>query len=486
MTRLPVTRLLCAGAAVALALLASARPASAGGSLLVTPVIIDQPIKKSGDVLPPIKVVNEGNEELDVSIMFNTLGHDRTGTPNTPPGTYKYNASSMLTATPNKFKLGAGKSVDVQVKVNIPGGRTGGAYSTMYVLGKPKPKPSESITSYIQVGVLIELVLPGAAKQRIAPGKVFAMQERPGLPVTLYAGANNQGDAHTKVGGTLVISNAKGAEVAKLSLQSANVLPLMSRDIKVTWKAPPTLAVGKYKLAATLQGAGVGNETALGTMEVIKPGELARTTAIVNKFQTPPVVRNKPIQLAATVANLGNTAFSPVGKVTFVDSKGNDVVAAVLRTATAIAPGQRGTIAGALPSGLPTGRYQVKLEVMNEADFVIANYTQTMQVIEKEVVLTAKIAKLTAPTQKEPFVNIEFANTGNTELDVEGVINVVDSGGNTVDTVPLEKKHVAVAGNTSYKRGVPAGLASGTYELRVVLGYGGTAPADKAVKYFAQ
>ncbi len=473
------------GTAIALVLLATAKPAIAGGSLLVTPVIIDQPIKKSGELLPPIKVVNEGNEELDVSINFNTLGHDRTGTPNTPPGTYKFNASKMLTAKPDKFKLGAGKSIDVVVKVNIPGGRVGGAYSTMYILGKPKPKPNESITSYIQVGVLIELALPGTTtKQRITPGKVFAMQEKAGMPVTLYAGANNQGDSHLKVGGILVVSNAKGAEVAKVNLEPANVLPLMSRDIKATWKAPATLPAGKYKLAATLNGVGIGNETALGTMEVIKPGEIARTMAIVNKFQTPPVVQKKPIKLEATVTNQGNTPFSPVGKVTFVDAKGTEVVAAILRTAAAIAPGKRAAISGALPNGLPTGTFTAKLEVLNDADFVLANFTQTQQVIAKDVVLAANIAKLTAPTPKEPFITIELANTGNTELDVEGVINITDSSGNVVETVPLEKKHVAVAGNASYKRGLPDGLASGTYQLRVVLGYGGATPADRAVKHF--
>lgn len=471
---------------VAAALVAGVAPASAGGTLLVTPVIIDQPVKKSGEVLAPIKVVNDGDEELDVSIMFNTLGHDRTGTPNTPPESYKHNGMKLLSAKPDKFKLGPGKTVDVVVKVSFPASRTGGAYSTMYILGKPKPKANESITSYIQVGVLIELALPGATKRRISPGKVFALQEKAGAPVTLYAGANNVGDTHEKVGGIVIVTNDKGAEVAKLNLEPANVLPGMSRDIKATWNAPKTLPAGKYKVAATLTGAAIPNETALGTIEVIKAGELARTTLIVNKFQTPPVVQKKEIKLEATVTNQGNAPFSPVGKATFYDGKGNPVIASVLRSAAPIAPGKKGVLSGALPAGLATGRYDVKLEVMNAADFVLANFSQTQQVIAKEVVVTGSIVKLTAPTAQEPFVTVEFVNSGNTEVDVEGVVNITDSSGNTVDMVVLEKKKVTVGGNASYKRGLPAGLASGVYELRAVLNYGGTGPADKAVKYFVQ
>ncbi len=485
MVRFPVARFLSIATAVGM-LLASAGRADAGGGLLVTPVVIDQPVKKSGETLPPIKVVNDGTEELDVVINFNSLGHDRTGTPTSPPESYKFNAAKMLSAKPDKFKLAPGKSMDVVVKVNVPGGRTGGAYSTMYILGKPKQKANESITSYIQVGVIIELALPGTPKNRVSPGKVYALQDKPGTPVTLFAGATNLGDTHVKVGGTLVVSNEKGAEVTRLTLEPANVLPTFTRDIKVTWKAPPSLPAGKYKLAATLNGPGLGNETAYGTMQVIKAGELARATGFINNFKTPPVVQKKPIKLEATVTNNGNSPYAPVGKVTFTDAKGNEIVAAMLRAQGPLKPGSRGAISGALPAGLSTGKYNAKLELMNDSDFVLANNTQTLQVIEKDVVTKGEISKMIGPSEKEPFVTVEFKNTGNTAVDVEGVINVVDSGGNTVEMVPLEKKAVAVGANVSYKRGLPAGIASGTYDLRAVLTYGGAAPADKAVKHFAK
>lgn len=475
------------GAAIVLAvLIGSSQVALAGGGLMVSPVIIDTAVKKNGDTLPPIKVTNAGDEEYEITVEFLPLGHDLDGTPTTPSDSYKYTGHKMLSAKKPRFTLAPGQSSNIEVKVTIPAGRTGGAYAAMYVLGKPKKKQAESITSYVRVGVIIELALPGAAKRQISPGKIYAYQEQKGAPITMHVGASVRGDVHEKIGGVVVVQNEKGAEVAKINLEPANVFPGFTRNIKGTWKAPASLPKGKYKLIATLSAPGLGNETAYGTLEVVNPGEAAQHRVLVTRFQTPPVVQKKPVVLEAAIQNKGNHAFAPAGRVVFYDVKGEAVGTARLTAASPIAPNQKGTLKGTLDGGLPTGKYTAKLEIVNDAEFVLANFTSTQQVIEREVKLAGKISKLSGPTANEAFVTVEFTNESNVEVDCEGVVTVADSSGNEVGMIPLEKQRVAANAKVSYKRGLPEGLEPGLYELRAVLNYGGSGPANQTVKYYVK
>jgi hypothetical protein len=447
---------------------------------------VDTTIKKSGDSLPPIKVMNDSSEEWSIAIEFLPLGHDSSGSPITAPSSYRYAGHSMLSTKTPKFKLAAGGSKEVEVKVNVPKGRTGGAYAAMYVLGEPAKKdPNATMGANVRVGVLIELRLPGEAKRRISAGKVFALQEAAGGPINLYASATNLGEAHEKVGGVVVISNDKG-EVAKVNLNPANVFPTMMRNIQATWAAPKTLPVGKYKLAATLAVAGLGSETAFGELNVIKPGEAEQNRLAVTKFGTKPVVQKTSLDVEATVLNQGNSPFAPLGRVAYSDANGEQMGTVELTSVDPIPVGKKGVLKGTLKNGLTPGSYSASLEVMNKAGALLASFKANQQVIEKEVVLAAKIGKFQAPSAKEPFVTIEIKNDGNVEIDVEGIVMVADSSGNVVGQIPLEKQHVGLGGSASYKRGLPEGLEPGLYELRAVLNYGGSGPAEMTAKHYVQ
>lgn len=473
------------GLAVLVATVQASVTAFAGG-LIVSPVIIDTSIKKSGDTLPPVKVTNDSGEDWEITVEFLPLGHDLSGAPTGAPESYRYSGHKLLSVKKPKFKLGAGQSTNLEVKVAAPAGRAGGAYAAMYVLGKPVKNVAESITSYVRVGVLIELTLPGTAKRMISPGKVYAVQDGGKGPITIFAAATVKGDVHEKIGGVVVVTNDKGAQVATVNLEPANVFPTMTRNIKATWKAPATLAKGKYKLTATLSATGTGKETAYGTLEMVKPGEAARHTMLVTKFQTPPVVQKTAVALEASVQNQGNVAFAPVGRVTYLTAKGDVAGTARLQAAAPVAAGQKGALKGSLAGGLAPGSYTAKLEVMNDADFVLANFTSTQQVIEKEVKLAGKISKFTGPSAKEAFVTLEWKNEGNVEVDAEGIVMVADSSGNVVGQIPLEKQHIAVGGSASYKRGLPDGLSQGLYELRAVVNFGGATPSNQTLKHFVQ
>lgn len=456
-------------------------------SLLVSPVVINAQAQKSGDKLPPVKVTNSGAEEVEVSIRLAPLSHDIHGGPLEAPTNYKYSGKDLFVVKPDKFKLGPGQSRNVVVQVNVPKNRTGGAYAIMYVIGDSAKKKKLSVGASAGVGVLVEVALPGPVKRGTKASKVYATQDKPNGPIDLFVIVRNNGNVHEKLVGSFTVSDPKSKkELAKVPIMPGNVFPEATRHMRGTWKNPPKLAPGKYAITAQVGPQGSAGETVVGQLEIVKPGVAASPKAVVTKFATPPTVQKRPLALEAAILNQGNVPLTAVGKLTFTDEAGKEIAVVALTGKEAIAPGAKGTLTGTLPNGLPPGRFIATLDVSTAIGAPLARFTSIQQVIEKEVILAAKIAKFTAPSAKEPFFTVEFLNEGNAEVDAEGVVLVRDSSGNVVGQVVLEKQRVKPGATASYKRALPKDLEPGLYELVANVTYGGKSPASAQAKHFVQ
>ena len=458
--------------------------AVAGPGVQVSPVLISAEIKKNKQYLPPITVKNNGDETIIVRMKFAPLGHELSGAP-TVPKRYKYRGDGLLRVKPNNFKLRPGQSRKVRVQVRVPPKRTGGAYAEMYVQGSPTTKSKGTVVVKTQVGVIFTLAMPGSRQKRMQSRAVFATQEKANGPVSLFAGLKNIGNTHSKVTGTVSVSK-KGKVVGKAHVRSGNILPGFSRNYKATWRAKrKQLAPGTYQLTANLK-ADAMNYTLKGQMVVKRRGELVRHKAALRRFETPPVVKNKPIELKATVANQGNVAFSPVGRLTFRNSKGRKVGHTKLTSSRKIKPRKTGVLTGVLPKGLPPGNYRAELKLTSGKALVLAKFNTEQQVIARRIVVQASVAKLLPPSKDKPFVTLELKNESNVAVDSEGIIAVTDARGNVVGQVILDKRQVPIGKSTSYLLGLPEGLSSGVYELRARVNYGGKAPATKTLKHFVE
>ena len=473
-------RTLLAGVGLAVMLFASTAAAS---GLQGSPASIDQTLKKSGDTLPPVTVTNPTDEAMDVVISFGAVAHDAFGSPVLDANDYKYGAPKLFSVKEGKFTLAAGASKQVVVTVNVPKGQTGGAYAAMYVLGSSSKKQASTIEVKVRMAVILEITLPGEVKHAIGPVGVFGMQDSAGGPITLYAQVQNNGTVHDVVGGSIVVADAKGAQVAKVALDPAAVFPGLVRGLRGTWNAPATLAAGKYKLTAAIAVPGGTSMSVSGELVVMAPGDAAREKVSITKFALPPAVQKKALAFEAAITNQGNIPLTPTGRVIISDDKGKEITRVAMSSAAAIAASAKGTVTGSLPAGLPIGKYGVRLEVVGSHDLVLGVNSTALQILDKDPNVTAKITKFVAPSDKVPYVTLELSNTGNADLDAEGIILIADSSGNIVNQVVLEKRTVAAGKATSYQLAVPK-LDSGLYELRATAKFGGPAPATATTKYF--
>jgi hypothetical protein len=442
--------------------------------ITVSPVIVDQEVKKTGETLS-FDIKNGAKETFDFSISFKPLGHDPMGAPTEMPSSFKYSAEKMLSTKTPTFTLKPGESKKVAVRIDVPPGRTGGAYAMMYVLGTPKSTKDKAVAVLSRFGVIIELTLPGAKKAAFTAGKIDATQKSVGGDVMLLVPVTSTGDIHVKTGGSVSVTDDKGKEVAKIPLTADNVFPSMVRYIKGTWKAPTTMK-GKYKLTASVTGAGGTPTSVTGAVEFLKPGELAQYNAEVRKFALPNTAMKKAVALEANVMNKGNLAFATTNKarVTWRNQKTGEIVATgSMAPAATIAVNDKGTFKGTLAGGLPVGAYRVELEVMSANDRTIAKYMTTQQVIEKEVKMAAKITKISGPGGKQEGILAEFENLSNVEVDAGGRIEITDSNRNTT-TIGLDKRHVKVGEKMIFNPPVPADVEPGNYTIKVVIDYGVT------------
>jgi hypothetical protein len=465
--RIPIAFTAVVAAAVA------SSPAQAGG-LSVSPAVIDVAVKKNGEVLPPVRVTNDSDQPLEVSVELQPLGHDLSGAPRPAAADYRYAGHKLIGVKNPSFKLKPGETSALELKVEVPAGRKGGAYALLNVTGRP----SDSAQA-MKIGVIIELALPNEGARAFAPGKLDAAQDASNGPVTLLQRVRNAGDTHLLVGGTVSVQDARGKELGNVALEPANVFPALARNIVATWKPPPGLAAGKYTLLATLTAPGLPGQEVRGTLEFVRPGELAQSRVTVTRFPTPPVVQKKRIVLEATIANQGNVPLSPRGLVRFVNDKNGVVAEATLAAPSPIPVGQRGTIKGIVDRGLPAGTYQARLEVLNPNDNLLASFASPLQVLDRELKLAGKIARLAPPTEEEPYLSVEFANQATVDLEVSGVVVVVDDRKNAVGQVPLEPQAVKPGASAKYHRPLPE-LAPGAYDLQATITYGSGAEARTA------
>lgn len=458
-------------------------PREAHAQITVSPMNID--VKTAGKALPKIKVTNGSGEKYAFEVTVVPAAHDPNGVAVEMPKSYKHSADAMLTPVNKTFTLGAGQSLDVEIKAKIPKGGTGSAHALVWILGMPESaKTAQTFASYLRMGVSVSLVL-SESPMSFKLGKIDSAQDAAGN-LTFRLPVQNTGARHFQAGGTISVQDAKGKEIKKLVLSPAPVYPEMVRYVKADWKdGAKTLAKGDYKLVAGIQVEGVANQTSYGTFTMLAKSSLSQEKATVLKLPLSATVKNKAIALEATITNQGNVYFKGTGRVTFYKAGTQDMVAqATLKPSAAIAPAAKGTVTGSLDKGLPSGSYTTRLELLNSNDFVIAVWSGSQEVAEKEIKLAGSIKKFTGPTAKEPVFSAEFQNDSNVPVEAEGAVLVMDASGNMVGTIALPKQKVEPGKSYLYQDKLPQ-LDPGLYELRASINFAGQKATANA-KHFVE
>jgi hypothetical protein len=230
--------------------------AQASRGFTVSPPTLKFSLKSGEKTEKRIKVTNLSAEKLDFVVTTEDfIVTNKEGTPELlPPGTLpqnRYAASTWSTVLPDSFSLEPGKSLTVNLYVQVPenafpGGRYFAvAFKPLTGLGVSGPGAAVNTV----VGTLIYLTIEGLVKEsaRVAAFSAPALLEFG--PVELLTEIRNLGNLHLAPRAIIKIRNLLGKEVFSSPLDNLNIFPGTARIYKNSWEQKWLL--GRYTASLT-------------------------------------------------------------------------------------------------------------------------------------------------------------------------------------------------------------------------------------------
>lgn len=390
----------------------------------------------------------------------------------------KWSAAKLMRLEPKEFYLAPKASQKIKVEVDIPKGYSGGAYGVIIVSPKPKGVTEEDMVSGIemqyQVGSLVLLTFLESQEGLIRNGKIreiSLIQTKPEEEIKILTYFHNTGNIHLRPGGSVIIQDKSGKEIAHLPIEAATILPDCSRPLEATWK-PKKLPIGKYTAESRVELDGDLKKAKTDFM-VIRPLVIAQPKGEIADFSVKEPVQNKPISFRLLFHNGGNIELTPEGWIEIKDIKGK-LVRKIPVEGKAIAPNSSQQLNASYPPGLLSGEY-TGLAKINYYPDKMATKENRFIVLEKEIILSGEITEFTIPgvSPGETILpQLFFKNTGNIASYVEGIIELQNSEGKTVGQIPIERTIIPEGKTEKLKAAWQGDLPLGLYQgiARLILG----------------
>jgi hypothetical protein len=301
----------------------------------------------NGQTLQEMRVWNTGDKPEHIRIIMVGLGHDIDGVPVFSDDEKAVrDVKKFLEVTPQKFDLNVREEKKVKIKVKIPAGREGGLYASLLVRAEPKPKGKTStsitVSSAAQVGVILELALPG---ERIEAGHIEAMMieeiptdkaltqeetklvdEGKKLPyrMNLSPVVVNTGNVHYKPTGFVIVRTDDEKEIGRPTIEPDNILPNYRRALKAIWQPGGLLPDGIYNVEAHVFIG--GKEYVYKDQFKIIGHGLARRAGKIEGYTPSMVKPDEPFTLNMKVRNTGNIPYKPTIEMKVLDKTGKKVL----------------------------------------------------------------------------------------------------------------------------------------------------------------
>lgn len=431
-------------------------------------------------------VSNTGEDDFKVSGYAAGMSHNLIGGIEVKEGKEDLEkAAKVFSLEPKEFILKAGEAQEVKIIVNIEEakkiGPSGGAYADILFEARPLQSEAGQVANVARIGVPTLVTLPGP---KVITGEITQIsveQTKPGDKVQINIRFRNTGNTHyTPKGGTVVIKDRSGRQVAKIPIETHLVMPGLERRLTASW-SPKELPVGTYTVEATVEIVeGETTPAVSATFAVVEPYKVAQPRGEIINFAKPKAVKDKPIEFSLLFSNRGNINLTPKGEIRVEDSREKVIATIPIAAQEEIVPGSSAEMSAVLADGLPTGKYTAIAELRygkpEYGGVEVAQARIEFEVAEKEIVIAGEIVEFTVPSVKsgEPIVpNLLVKNTGNTDFEVEGLIELKNSEGKTVGQIPIPKTPVAV-GETKALGGPWEGtLPVGLYKAVATLILGG-------------
>ncbi len=169
-----------------------------------------------------------------------------------------YSARSMITVSPQSFRMQPGDSQIVKVTVNVP---TGAGDGTRYAILKITSTPvsgTENVGFGTELGVSSLITLTNTSQTKTGSIRALAVGKPvAGQPLVVTGTIVNTGNSHygatpNPVNAIATLTNANGDVVTsgKTVLTGNSIVPTFGRQFSISLRAGNGLSDGKYRLAA--------------------------------------------------------------------------------------------------------------------------------------------------------------------------------------------------------------------------------------------
>jgi len=227
-----------------------------------------------------------------------------------------------------------------------------------------------------------------------------------------------------------------------------------------------------------LKGSGVINVSRIAIPILFTLPGPSKKNGKVTKIEEVQKEIGTPIEIKVMFRDTGNVHFHVTGNAFIEDQSGKQLAQLSLGTHTVIPPGDDRLFYGNWqPEGLAVGDYTIRVEMQIEDGLTIKS-SKIFHVVstDKILQLDGEISDFSVnKTAKNKPVNfgLVFYNKSNVELLPKGEINIKNSKGDIITTIPIEAEEKIIPKSSGELRAaLEKGLPQGKYTAESIINYG--------------
>ena len=260
--------------------------------------------------------------------------------------------------------------------------------------------------------------------------------------------------------------------------------PQESREVIISVTPPKDAEGGIYGTILVvseppkLEGSGVINVARIAIPILFTlPGPSKKTGKVVEIDAAQEEI-GAPIEIKVMLRDTGNVHFHVTGNTFIEDQSGKQLAQLSLGTHRVVPTGGDRLFSGNWkPEGLLPGDYTIKAE-MQIKDGLMIKSSEIFHVVatDKILQLNGEISDFSVPkvAKNKPITfELVFFNESNVELLPEGEINIKNSKGDVITTIPIEAEEKIIPKSSGELRAVlEKGLPQGEYTAESIINYG--------------
>jgi hypothetical protein len=470
----------------------------------VSPLMIYKEVSINNNIISTT-VTNLESYPLEITISLAGLSHNLEGGIEILENEKEIEKAEKifnLTSSDRKFILAPGEKRKINLKVNILQAQkikpSGAAYGVLLFSSQPLENTytedkrmgvyntpllenkNKTLLNVTRVGVAMLITLPG---EKIMKGEItqaYLTQAGAGEEINYVLKFENSGNVHfTPLGGEVMVKNRKGKEVGKFFIQPRICLPESECYLRAKWKAN-NLPPGEYIAGGVIEiEKGEKIEVEGMPFTIIKPHTLAQPVGTLSDLEDRKVVQKEPINFNFIFKNMGNINLNPSIRLEIREDDGKGKLIRELSWQDEKVKVGEEKNYSVITKGLSVGNYGVTIRTKygktQYGGVRVAKMEALLEVIEKELIIEGEIADFSivvSETKNRIISKISFKNTGNTEFNVEGLIELKKNQGKVVGQIPVNKISILAGKEKRIEELWEGSLPDGLYKAELVLIYG--------------